>query len=480
MSTFAKWKREFQYFLYFTNPVMMLFLTLIVGILAGIGSLLFRGLIAVFHNLFFYGRLNFIYTDTYHTSTSIWGIGIIFIPMIGGLAVIWLINTFANEERGLSVPEIMYKMHSKNAKVKPSVALVKTLASSISISSGASIGREGPVMHIGASIGSVLCSIFNLSMEHRRALVAMGIASSTAALFNAPMAGIVFALELFVVSYNVFTVLMIIFAASTACYINNLIMGSAPIFSVEGVLYLHGFIPIIIALILFTLLGILIGVLSVLLIRGVYWTQDVCALLIKSSYARHLIAMFLVGVMFYLFMLFYGHYYIDGVGFSTIQDCLNYALTDPWLLLLLCIAKLIATCLSLGSGSSGGIFSPAMFLGATLGCLFGVLVNYFAPTLGIPATLFTLAGLGGMVSSATGAAITAILFTYEISHNTYAIVPVIISCTVAYYIRMKICSESIYTLKLVREGRDGWERLLEALFLMPYNYLLNQCFYLML
>jgi chloride channel protein, CIC family len=124
---------------------------------------------------------------------------------------------------------------------------------------------------------------------------------------------------------------------------------------------------------LFSLLGVTIGISSILLIRGVYWFEDVFQKYFKNPYFRHIIGMFCVGCLLYLFMINFEHYYISGIGFATIQDYLKLVLINPWLLLLLFTCKLLATCLSLGTGSSGGIFSPALFLGATLGTLFGVL-----------------------------------------------------------------------------------------------------------
>jgi CIC family chloride channel protein len=191
---------------------------------------------------------------------------------------------------------------------------------------------------------------------------------------------------------------------------------------------------------------------STLFIRSIYWFEDAFSWLFTNRYLRHTVGMFIVGIMLYIFMRLFGHYYIEGIGYSTIQDILNALITNPWLLLCLALGKLLVTCLSLGTGASGGVFSPALFLGAALGVLFGLLFNYFFPNIAINPVLFAMIGMAAMVGSATGAIITAILLTLEMTRDYYAIFPLIITTVIAYVVRKKICRDSVYTLKLTRRG----------------------------
>ncbi len=157
-------------------------------------------------------------------------------------------------------------------------------------------------------------------------------------------------------------------------------------------------------------------------------------------------------MMMYVLMYFYGHYYIEGIGFATIQDTLNFVITNFWLLAILFIAKFLATCLTLGSGASGGIFSPTLFLGATLGAAFGAALHYFFPSIVTHPVIFVVAGMAGMLGSVTGVVITAIILILEITRDYHMVLPIIITTLVAYVCRVQFSRESIYTLKLRRQG----------------------------
>ncbi len=436
----------------FRHTALTLSLSFVVGVLAAFSAFLFRSLLAFFHNLFFFGHFSFVYNETIHTNPSLWGIGIILIPAIGGLFVIGLIERFAYDERGLSVPEIMYKTRHSKEKICPKISLAKTLAAAISIGSGASVGREGPIVQMSAAISSFLENVIALTVEQRTILIAAGAAAGTAAIFNAPLAGIAFAIELLLTSIDVVAITSIMIAALVAYCIQYLIIGNTSIFIIQMTHHINNYPSLLINLVLFIIFGIIIGIMSTLFIRSIYWFEDAFSWLFTNRYLRHTVGMFIVGIMLYIFMRLFGHYYIEGIGYSTIQDILNALITNPWLLLCLALGKLLVTCLSLGTGASGGVFSPALFLGAALGVLFGLLFNYFFPNIAINPVLFAMIGMAAMVGSATGAIITAILLTLEMTRDYYAIFPLIITTVIAYVVRKKICRDSVYTLKLTRRG----------------------------
>ncbi len=432
--------------------VWMLFLAMIVGILAGIAAIVFQGLVAFFHNVFFLGHFSFKYHENVYTYPSAWGIGVIFIPILGGLAVIWLIETFARDEKGLSVPEIMYKLRKQNGNIRPKIALAKTLASVISIGSGASIGREGPVVQMGAAISSFLGNIIHIHPVQRKLLVAAGVAGATAAIFHAPLTGIAFVIELFVTSTHLFLLVLISLSSMTAILVEHSILGSSVIFSIHAIDHVTRYSHVLILLPVFVLLGVMLGCLSAIFIRGIYGFEDVLNRLFKYPYLRQVVSMCIIGIMLSIFITQFGHYYIDGIGFATIQDCLDGVITNPWLLMFVIMGKLLATCLSLGSGASGGIFSPALFIGATSGTFFGLLFNCLFPDAAIHPVLFTMAGMAGVTAGMTGAVVTSILLMVEITHNVFFILPVLITASTAHIVRLQCCKESVYTLKLARRG----------------------------
>ena len=346
----------------------------------------------------------------------------------------------------------MYKIRYQEGKIHPVTALAKSLASAISIGSGASIGREGPIIQMGAAISSLLSDIVNLSVEQRKILLAAGAAAGTAAIFNAPLAGIAFAVELLLISINISAVLLIVIATITAAFINTFLFGNTPIFSVQTTYHFSGYSWLAIHLMLFVVLGIVVGIFSAVFIRGVYWLEDILKFWFKNDYLRHMTGMLVIGILLYLMMNSFGHYFIEGIGYATIKDCFEGVLVNPWFLLLLFVCKLFATCLSLGFGASGGVFSPTLFMGATLGSFLGLIFNYYFQSMGINPIIFTIVGMAAAVGSTTGAVIMAIVLTFEMTRSLQAVLPMMISVFAAYFTRRTFCHQSIYTLKLYRRG----------------------------
>jgi CIC family chloride channel protein len=162
--------------------------------------------------------------------------------------------------------------------------------------------------------------------------------------------------------------------------------------------------------------------------------------------------MCVVGLIMYGMMVYFGHYYIEGVGYATIQDVLTSGLTQPLLLLALFVLKLFATSMTLGSGASGGIFSPALFMGATFGGAYGLVIHQFFPAMQVHPPAFAVAGMAGMVGGATSAALAAIVMIFEMTLDYDVIIPMTITVAVSYGVRRVLSRESIYTLKLVRRG----------------------------
>jgi CIC family chloride channel protein len=432
--------------------VCMILLACLVGMLAAVGAMLFQALVAFSHNLFFLGQFSFIYHENSHTPPSMIGAGVILIPALGAIIVSYLIDRFAKDERGLSVPEVMYKLHHQDGKIKPSIALAKTLASIVSIGSGASIGREGPVAQIGAAISSLLSDFIHITVEQRKMLVAAGVAAGTAAIFNAPLAGAAFAIELFLDARNTLNILLMLLAASVATVIEKLTLDRHALFSVNIAYHFTTYVDLLTHLLVLILFGVILGVITVILIRGIYWTEDLFAAFFKNPYFRHVVGMFLVGVLLYLFLIYFGHYYVDGIGFSTIQDCLNGVITRPWLLFLLVVGKLFAVCLSLGTGASGGVLSPSLFIGAVLGACLGMIFYALFPAATINPVIFVVLGMAGITGGATGAIATSVLLVAELTNNLAIVLPACIVAIVAYQVRKQFCRQSIYTMKLFRRG----------------------------
>jgi CIC family chloride channel protein len=424
---------------------------LITGLITGFGAIFFRGLIAAIHNLFFLGTFSLRYDANIFTPAGPWGAFIVLAPVIGGLVVTALVTNFAPEARGHGVPEVMDAIYYKEGVIRPIVAAVKSLASAFSIGSGAAVGREGPIIQIGASLGSSIGQIIAMEPWQRITLVAAGAGAGIAATFNTPIGGVMFAIELMMPEVSVRTFLPVALATGTATFVGNWFLGPQPAFAVPLLPALGHQPSSMIALGLYALLGAIMGVAAAAFVRGLSAAEDVFER-IPNPYLRHSIGMLLVGSLIYALFHFYGHYYVEGVGYSTIQALLAGQLAPLAILPLLYVAKLAATSISLGSGASGGIFSPSLYMGATLGGAFGVLVNMIHPLAEANTANFAIVGMAAMVAGGTGAAMTAVTMIFEMTRDYGLVMPMILAVALSIGVRRVLSRENIYTIKLVGRG----------------------------
>ncbi len=443
--------------------LVMCVLALAVGVIGGLGAWVFRLLIGFFHNLFFLGKLQLAYDANAHTVENPWGPGIIAVPMLGALIVAWLVRTFAPEAKGHGVPEVIDAIHYKGGVIRPVVAAVKSLASAVCIGSGGSVGREGPIIQIGSAFGSTLGQVVRLPAHQQITLVAAGAASGIAATFNAPLGGIVFAMELLLISVNVRTLLPVATATVTATYIGQALLGTHPAFDIEALRVTDFRLESPRALLLFVPFGLLMGLAAVVFVKGMYFVEDRFDAMPGNAYTRHVVGMAIVGAILYAMFLWQGKYYVAGIGYATIMDVLSGALTNPAFLLLLCALKLVATFLTLGSGGSGGVFSPAMYVGATLGGAAGQLLQMALPGVQVDVLAFALAGMAAMIGASTGAMVTAAVMLQELTDDNNVMLPVITTMIVACAVRKRLSPGSIYTIKLLRRGHIVPEGLQAAL-----------------
>jgi CIC family chloride channel protein len=427
-------------------------LALLVGVVTGLGAVVFRGLIGLVHNLFFLGQFSFIYDSSVFTPFNPWGPAIILVPVIGGIGVTWIVSNFAPEAKGHGVPEVMDAIYYKQGIIRPVVAVVKSVASAIAIGTGAAVGREGPIIQIGSAIGSTLGQMIRMQAGQRITLVAAGAGAGIAATFNTPIGGVLFATELMLPEISVNTFLPVAVATGTATFIGRLFFGNQPAFNVPiNLTAIPDHLSSAVTLVLYAVLGALTGVAATGFIRGLHWIEDGFDL-IPGRYVRHVLGMLLVGILIYALWIKAGHYYVEGVGYSSIQAILQGHIPGAGFLLILFIAKLLATSVSLGSGSSGGIFSPSLFMGAALGAAFASAMQTVFP--GTPVTLpaFAIVGMGAMVGGGTGAAMTAVTMIFEMTLDYQIVLPMILAVAMSLGVRRMLSTENIYTMKLVRRG----------------------------
>lgn len=416
-----------------------IFLTaVLVGIGAGLGAVVFRRLISFFQTLFYGTGANILKgLQPYH---------LLIIPSLGGLIFGPLIYKFAREAKGHGVPEVMEAVAIRGGRIRPRVAIVKSLSSAICIATGGSVGREGPIAQIGSALGSSVGQFFNLSDERIRNLVACGAAGGIAATFNAPIAGAIFALEVILGQLHAIYFGAVVISAVTADVVAHFFEGDLRAFSVPEYTLVSPW-----ELLLYVLLGILAAVAAVIFTRLLYFSEDVWDRFQFPEYLKPVLGGMLLGLVGILSPKIGGFPRVFGVGYETITEALFGRLALQMTLALL-LFKMLATVITLGSGGSGGIFAPTLFMGAMLGEIFGQVSNQFFPEIAAPPGAYALVGMAAFFSGAAHAPVTSILILFEMTGNYQIILPLMLATVISTLVSRAISPESIYTLKLTRRG----------------------------
>ena len=417
---------------------IMIFMAIVVGILGGYGAVLFRWMIWFFQKVSFgNGGGNLLST----LMDLPWYARII-PPITGGAVVGLIIYFFAREAKGHGVPEVMEAVALKGGIIRKRVVLIKSLASAICIGTGGSAGREGPIIQIGSAIGSSFGQIMKVSADRMRTLVGCGAAAGIAATFNAPLAGVMFAMEIILGEFGIATFSPIVVSSVMATVISRAYLGDYPAFIIPDYTLVSTMeIPLYMAL------GIIAGVVGVIFTSSLYKIEDLFDSIKIPDYTKAAIGGLLIGII----GIFFPHVY--GVGYGAIELALLENLSW-YILLALIFAKVLATSFTIGSGGSGGIFAPSLFIGAMLGGAFGCMVHHLFPDITATSGAYSLVGMGALVAGATHGPITAILILFEMTGNYKIILPLMLSCILSSVIASQIKRESIYTLKLIRRGTD--------------------------
>jgi CIC family chloride channel protein len=383
---------------------------------------------------------------------SRWGNWVILSPILGGIVVVYLVERFAPEAKGHGVPEVMDAIYYKRGEIRGVVAVIKSLASALSIGSGASVGREGPIIQIGAALGSAFSQVIGLSTWQKITLLSAGAGAGIAATFNTPLGGVLFALEILLPEVSNRTFLPVVIATGAATTIGRRLIGPDPAFIIPDIQFLMAKSFTFEDAIAFIMLGVLCGIASWAFIRLLVLMEDGFPKIPGGAYVQNVIGMAIVGLMMVGLTHAYGHPYVDGVGYGVIQSILDKNMAAIGLMVLLFGLKLAATTISLGSGASGGIFSPSLYLGATLGGAFAALVGLVLPHTGLTIPSAAIVGMAAIVGAGTGGVMTAIIMIFEMTRDYSIIVPVIVAVAVAAGVRRALIGETVYTIKLRHRG----------------------------
>jgi CIC family chloride channel protein len=419
----------------FRNEYMILsLLSIAIGIAGGFGAIAFRYLILSVQTLFFNGG-----TPLHNTL----GLLVIVVPALGGLIVGLLVYFFAREAKGHGVPEVMEAVAMREGKIRPRVAVVKALASSICIGSGGSVGREGPIVQIGAAVGSAIGQNLKLPPGGVKILLACGATAGIAATFNTPIAGVIFSIELILFEFKTRSFIPLVISSITGTIISRIFLGPQPAFTIPPYTFVSPY-----ELILYLILGLLAGVIAVFFIKMMYATEHVFDKLRLQPYLKPVIGGLCVGSIGFFFPQLFG------VGYETVSTVLNETVVigGVGLLVVLCVGKVIANSLTLGSGGSGGVFSPSLFIGATLGAAFGAVVHTLYPAFtGLPGA-YALVGMAALFAGISRGTLTAIIIVFEMTLNYNIILPLMFACVVSDAVSTLLSKDTMYTKKLVVRG----------------------------
>lgn len=418
-----------------TEQTVMILCGLIIGVLGGLGALGFKLLIKVSQRIF-YGPGH----DLLEIAQALPAHHKIIAPIIGGLIVGPIIYYLAQEAKGHGVPEVMEAVVIRGGAIRPRVVLVKALASATSIGSGGSVGREGPIVQIGSALGSSLGQLLKVSGERLRTFVGCGAAAGIAATFNAPIAGALFSVEIILGDFGLTRFTPIVISSVMATVVSRRFVGNFPTFKAPPYKLVSVF-----ELAPYMFLGLLVGLLAYAFIFVLYRSEDLFDASPIPEQFRPAIGGLMVGVI----GLFWPH--VFGVGYESINRALHGELV--WGLMgALILVKLAATAMTIGSGHSGGIFTPSLFIGAMTGGFFGYHLHHIFPAYTASSGAYALVAMGAMVAATTHAPITAIIIVFELTGSYSIILPLMSACIISTIVCSSLSGESIYTLKLARRG----------------------------
>ena len=415
----------------FSENQLFALLAVAVGVSGGLAAVGFHELIEFLaHDVF--GELN----------DALGGLGrasVVPALVIGALLVGPMVTTWASEAKGHGVPEVIEAVAVRGGRIRPRVPVVKAIASAITISSGGSAGREGPIVQIGSAIGSLVARPFKMSDRRRRTYVAAGAAAGVAAIFNAPLAGVFFALEVILRSFTARGFSTVVISAVTANAVWRVLVNDDPVLTAE-VYQLEE--PV--ELLFYALLGVAAAVVALLFVWVLYLIEDWFEASPIKPALRPAVGALAVGAV--------GIASIDllGAGLEGIDKALAGEFATSTLMLLI-LGKMLATSLTLGSGGSGGVFSPSLLIGALLGATFGDVIVELFPESSAPAGAYAVVGMAAVFAAAAQAPMSSIFIVFEMTSDFGLIMPLMLACAASTVVYTAVNRNSIYMEKIRRK-----------------------------
>lgn len=419
-------------------------LALINAIIVGVIARLLILLIALVTNVSFFGTFSFHESSPAGNTLGLW---IVIIPSVGGLIVGLMAKFGSRAIRGHGIPEAMEKIVTEESRIHPMITILKPLSSAISIGTGGPFGAEGPIISTGGALGSFCGQTLHITAQERKILLAAGATAGMTAIFGTPFAAILLAIELLLFEFSAKSFLPVMIACITGACMHFILFSSSPTFPMPHVAPVQSS-----AVVIYGILGIVVGLASVVVTKTVYWIEDRFESLPIHWMWWPAIGGIAVGAIGYFAPR------TLGVGYDNITAALSGTLPVT-ILVALCFWKFISWSIALGSGTSGGTLAPLLTIGSAIGCLLGLLCNQYFPELQISVPLAALVGMAALFAGASRAILTSIVFAMETTMQESTLLPLIAGCSTAYLVSFAMMRTTIMTEKIMRRGIQ-----------MPENY----------
>ncbi len=459
------------------SDLRILVLSLVIGIVAGLGAVVFRFAIWVVQEIFYGPVLNpgsvefpIVSIPNAFSLLAVFGpFRFLLLPAIGGLIVGIIVKLTTPAVEGTGVAKVLESILVRGGEMDPKISVYKTVASSIAIGSGGSLGREGPIVQIGSAAGS----FFGRYVErhaYTRTLVAAGAAAGIAGTFNTPLGGVMFALEILLAEYYLQTVIAVVVSAVTATAVARSLLDFTPNPGVRAFLVpiQYHLVSPLVEYPLYVVLGLLVAVVGAGVVKLLYGTSHIFDRLDVPPVTKPAVGGALLGLSALITAAVFGvsdlrsATWLFGVGYNTIRHSIlgNFGVG---LLLVLALMKAVGFSLSVGSGSSGGVFSPSLYIGAMLGGAYGTIVHAFVPGTAGPGA-YALVGMGGIFATSARAPLTATLIIFELTGQYDIILPLLLVCVLGNELSNRLLHGStIYIEKLRESGITVQERRIGSL-----------------
>ncbi len=415
----------------------LIILSVLVGVLAGLANVLFRTSMNFVHQLFFIHGANLLEINR----GGIYRVFLPLLPMAGALLLIPLSRAFPGDVNGYGFPKFIELVNIRGGVIRIRNIFLKIIAPALTIGTGGSAGIEGPIAIIGGTIGSGTGQLFRASGSRMKLLIAAGSAGAIAATFNAPIAGVMFAIEIVLLgNYEISSFAAIVISSGMATVVSRAFYGSSPAFRVpEYQLRSMAEIP------LYMIFGVLMGFLAVLYIRVFHGIKDEFEKLGINPQLKPVLGAFIIG-SFGIFLP-----QIMGNGYDIIGLALIGKIIFP-IVAILIFLKLLATAVTIGSGGAGGVFAPSLFIGAMAGESYGYVVHWLFPAYTASPGAYATVGIGSFLAAATHAPLTGIFLLFEMTGNYKIIIPLMFSSIIGTLIAKKVYPDSIDTVDITKKG----------------------------